>query len=63
LGGSGKIDEVLAPIEETDTWLGPDSDFADRRQPAMSCIGNKERLTGFTEVELGYPEIIAIEEA
>ena len=63
LGGSGKIDEVLVPIEEPETWLGPDSDFADRRQPSMPCIENKERLTGFTEVELGYPEATAIEEA
>jgi formate dehydrogenase beta subunit len=63
LGGSGIIDESLAPIEEADTWLGPNGDFADRRKAAMTCIDDEKRLTGFPEVELGYPEATAIEEA
>jgi len=63
LGGSGLIDEILAPIETPDTWLGTDADFVDKRQPTMPSIDNKRRLAGFTEVELGYPETTAVEEA
>ena len=63
LGGSGIIDESLIPAEKVDPRLGSDGDFADRRQPAMPCLDIKQRLAGFTEVELGYTEVAAIEEA
>ncbi|MBM4452011.1 MAG: ferredoxin, partial [Chloroflexi bacterium] len=63
LGGTGIIDEVLAPVEAIEPWLGPDGDFASKVKPHMPALDNKERLTGFTEVELGYPEDVGKEEA
>jgi len=63
LGGSGIIDESLVSLEEPDSWLGSDAGFADRRQPAMPCLDIKKRLANFTEVEFGYDETTAIEEA
>jgi len=63
LGGSGVIDESLVSLEKPDSWLGSDAGFADRRQPAMPCLDIKKRLANFAEVELGYDETTAIEEA
>ncbi len=63
LGGNGIIDESLVSAEKPDPRLGTDGDFADRRQVTMSCLDNKQRLADFTEVELGYDEATAIEEA
>ncbi len=63
LGGSGVIDESLVSLEETDSWLGSDAGFADRRQPAMPCLDIKKRLANFAEVKFGYDETTAIEEA
>ena len=63
LGGDGKIDEELVPYETPDPWFGQDQSFTDRHQPVMPCIDVKKRLGGFTEVELGYDEQTAIEEA
>ncbi|MCJ7655933.1 MAG: FAD-dependent oxidoreductase, partial [Dehalococcoidia bacterium] len=63
LGGNGIIDESLIPAEKSDPRIGENGDFADRRQPTMPCLGIKQRLADFTEVELGYPEPTAIEEA
>jgi len=64
LGGKGVIDEVLAPIEVDEPWLGPDNDFSDKKRPHMATLDNKDRLAGFfPEVELGYTEDIALEEA
>ena len=63
LGGSGIIDESLVAAEKPDPRLGSDGDFADRRQVTMPCLNTKQRLADFVEVELGYPEPTAIEEA
>jgi len=63
LGGSGVIDESLVSLEEPDSWLGSDAGFADRRQPAMPCLDIDQRLADFAEVEFGYDETTAIEEA
>lgn len=63
LGGNGVIDEVLVPIEAMDPWLGPDADFASKSKPHMPALDNKDRLAGFPEVELGYPENAGKEEA
>jgi formate dehydrogenase beta subunit len=64
LGGNGIIDESLIPIEKVDPRIGQNGgDFADRRQPTMPCLDIKQRLAGFAEVELGYIEPTAVEEA
>jgi NADPH-dependent glutamate synthase beta subunit-like oxidoreductase len=63
LGGNGIIDESLLTEEKPNPWFGQDVDFANRRQVSMPCIDNSKRLAGFIEVELGYDEATAIEEA
>ena len=60
LGGSGDIDEVLAPSEEAVTLL---EEAEEKRRPQMLTLPLKERLGGFSQVELGYSDEMAIEEA
>jgi NADPH-dependent glutamate synthase beta subunit-like oxidoreductase len=63
LGGKGQIEEALAPIEEMEPWFGEDPDFSSKRQPAMPELENSKRLNNFDEVEFGYNEQTAIDEA
>jgi formate dehydrogenase beta subunit len=63
LGGNGVIEEELVPYEIPDKWFGQDLSFTDKHQPSMPAIDVKKRMGGFAEVELGYDENIAIEEA
>lgn len=63
LGGDGIIDESLVTKETPDSWFGEDADFANKHQAKMPCIDNKKRMDGFSEVELGYDEATALEEA
>jgi len=63
LGGSGVIDEALVEVEKFNPRLGRNGDFFDRLQVTMPAIDTQQRLTGFAEVELGYPESTAVEEA
>jgi len=60
LGGSGAIDEVLAPPEEA---VAPLEEAEEKRRPQMPTLLLKERLGGFSQVELGYNDEMAIEEA
>ena len=60
LGGSGAIDEVLAPPEEA---VAPLEEAEEKRRPQMPTLPLKERLGGFSQVELGYDGEMAIEEA
>jgi formate dehydrogenase beta subunit len=63
LGGNGIIDESLATQIEPEQLFGQDFDFINKHQPKMPCISDKERVDGFTEVELGYEEKIGVAEA
>jgi len=60
LGGSGAIDEVLAPPEEA---VAPLEEAEEKRRPKMPTLPLEERLGGFSQVELGYNDEMAIEEA
>ena len=60
LGGSGAIDEVLAPLEEA---VAPPEEAEEKRRPQMPTLPLKERLGDFSQVELGYNDEMAIEEA
>ncbi len=51
LGGSGVIDEVLAPVEEAGGWLGKDEGFADRGRFEEHLIPREQRLKGFAEAK------------
>jgi NADPH-dependent glutamate synthase beta subunit-like oxidoreductase len=63
LGGKGQIEEALAPIEEMEPWFGEDADFSSKRQPVMPELENSKRQNNFNEVEFGYNEQTAIDEA
>jgi hypothetical protein len=63
LGGSGVIDETLILAEEDGGWLGKDEDFSDKRRVEMPCLAVKQRRGNFAEVELGFTDEMAVEEA
>lgn len=54
LGGSGNIDEELAPVEEPKACLGPGEDFAYQHLCKMPQIPVEQRLSGFDEIGQGY---------
>jgi NADH-quinone oxidoreductase subunit F len=61
LGGSGAIDETLAPPEEVETLPGIEE--GEKRRISIPTLALGERLCSFAEVELGLREEVAIEEA
>ena len=61
LGGSGVIDEVLAPPEEAAAL--PEVEEEERYRIQMPCLSLTQRVRSFAEVELGFDEQQAIEEA
>jgi formate dehydrogenase beta subunit len=63
LGGDGAIEEELTTREIPDPIFGQDLDFTGKHQAVMPCIHDKERLKSFSEVETGYSENVAVEEA
>ncbi len=60
LGGSGEIDETLAPSEEAAAPLG---EAVEGRRAEVPTLPVAERLRGFGQVELGLSEEMAIKEA
>ena len=60
LGGSGDIDETLAPPEEA---MSPLEEAEEKRRTEMPILPVEKRLGSFSQVELGYTEQMAIEEA
>jgi NADH-quinone oxidoreductase subunit F len=60
LGGQGDIDEVLAPPEAE---VAPLEEAEEKGRPQAATLPLKQRLGSFAQVELGYNEEMAIEEA
>ncbi|MFC1874816.1 FAD-dependent oxidoreductase [Chloroflexota bacterium] len=60
LGGRGNIDEVLSSPEKE---VFPLEETEEKRRPQASTLPLKRRLGGFAQVELGYSEKMAVEEA
>jgi len=60
LGGSGEIDETLAPPEEV---VVPLEEAGKEQRVEVPTLPVAERLKGFSQVELGLSEEIAIKEA
>jgi NADH-quinone oxidoreductase subunit F len=60
LGGQGEIDETLAPPEGA---VAPLEEAEEEWRPQMPTLLVKKRLSGFSQVELGYSEEMAIKEA
>jgi formate dehydrogenase beta subunit len=63
LGGSGEIDEGLVGTEAPSHYLGREEGFAGRLRVPVPCLPAEKRLGSFTEVELGFGEPEAIQEA
>lgn len=62
LGGDGNIQEVLLEKEDPDPYLGKEEGFADKPMVKMPVLSMEERA-GFGQIELGYDESSAMEEA
>jgi len=62
LGGSGMIDEVLAPVEEPSTWLGSGEGFACRTRPTRELVSAVKK-TGTVCVSKTISEENAVKEA
>jgi NADH-quinone oxidoreductase subunit F len=60
LGGKGEIEETLAPPEGE---LAPLEEAEEQWRPPMPTVPVGQRLHNFIQVELGYNDEIAIEEA
>jgi len=60
LGGEGEIDETLAPPEGE---LAPLEEAEEQWRPKMPTVPPEKRLSNFGQVELGYDDKAAIEEA
>jgi len=63
LGGSGNIDETLVTPEEPSPWLGREEDFPYRHCVEMPRLPVEKRRGNFAEVEQGFDEKMAVEEA
>jgi formate dehydrogenase beta subunit len=63
LGGDGNIDEVLAPTETVEAWLGPDNEFAFLDRCDRHCIGVEDRLAGFCSLVQTLDEQEAVGES
>jgi NADPH-dependent glutamate synthase beta subunit-like oxidoreductase len=63
LGGSGVIDEELAPNEEPDPCIGNKGDFAHLQRQEINCLAAPQRLGNFAEVEKGYDDKTGLREA
>jgi len=63
LGGNGNIDETLITPEKPNPRLGREEGFAYKSRAPMPCIPIEKRRGNFTEVELGFDEKTAVEEA
>jgi len=62
LGGEGIITETLVEVEEANPCLGPWRGFAGVRRVSMPCVPVQQRID-FAEVETGFTEHMAAEEA
>jgi len=63
LGGSGDIEEVLTETAKASPWLGRDERFWDRHRVPLPCLPVEQRMGNFAEVEFGFDERMAVEEA
>ncbi len=63
LGGSGIIDEELAPAEDMGKELGKDEGFADKTRLEPDLIPVEKRLAGYAEVKNALGKDVACKEA
>ncbi|MHA2430339.1 MAG: FAD-dependent oxidoreductase, partial [Promethearchaeota archaeon] len=63
LGGNGEIDDIFVKPDVSNPWLGRDEYFYDKTRAQMPLLSLEERQSSFNEIELGFNETIAMEEA
>ena len=63
LGGSGMIDEELAPVDEPAPWLGRTENVAYQHRSETSRIPVEQRIDNFCEIVHGLDEQAAFEES
>jgi NADPH-dependent glutamate synthase beta subunit-like oxidoreductase len=63
LGGGGNIDEELVAPEKPNPWLGREEGFAHKRRIEMPKLPIEKRQGNFAQVDLGFDEKMAVEEA
>jgi formate dehydrogenase beta subunit len=63
LGGSGMIDEKLAPDEVPEAWLGCEENFVSQHRRENACMPAEERLNSFCEIIHGLDEEAVLEES
>ena len=63
LGGSGNIDEVLAPVIEGVPRIGRIPNFAQRKRVSIPKLPPEQRKDNFAKIELGYTDEAGAEEA
>ena len=63
LGGTGVLEDRFVEVAKPNPWLGRVEKFAYKKSARMPCLPVKERMGNFFEIELGYNEKMAREEA
>ncbi len=63
LGGSGNIEEVLAPVDKGIPKVGRIPNFAQRKRVSMPTAAPEQRKTNFAKIELGFSDQAGAEEA
>ena len=62
-GGAGNLEDRFIEVEKPNPWLGKEEKFASKQSIQMPCLPIEDRKGNFSEVELGYDEKMAREEA
>jgi len=63
LGGEGRIEQRLISEEEENPCLGREEGFAYKERAKMTMLPVNKRLRGFSQIEYGFDEKTAVEEA
>ncbi len=63
LGGNGKIDDIFVEFDSSNPFLGRDEGFYNKPRVPTPLLSLDERQNSFKEIELGFDEQLAIEEA
>jgi hypothetical protein len=63
LGGDGEIEDILIEPDVPNPNLGRDEGFYDKTRVEMPLLSLEQRLNSFNEIELGFDEKLALEEA
>jgi NADPH-dependent glutamate synthase beta subunit-like oxidoreductase len=63
LGGNGEVGDIFIEPDIPNPNIGRDEGFCDKSRVQMQLLSLKDRQQSFNEIELGFNEVSAIEEA